>query len=148
MAFGGALIAAIPLAAIAATLLLVARGLLDLGRWREVLRVSRTEALVAGVTLLATLTIPWIAPCCWALGIPGGLPLSHLAPGHPPAGAGSPYPRAPFHPADELGQPAQECPQLKLVRVEGSVFFGACPMSAISWTAFAAPSPGRSTPCS
>jgi len=126
VAFGGALIAAIPLAAISATLLLVARGLLDLGRWREVLRVSRTEALVAGVTFLATLTIPLDRAVL--LGTLVSLVAYLYRTSHPairPLVPDGSTPERRFTPLDELGHQAQECPQLKLVRVEGSVFFGA-----------------------
>lgn len=144
VAFGGALIAAIPLAAIAATLLLVARGLLDLGRWREVLRVSRTEALVAGVTLLATLTIPLDRAVL--LGTLVSLVAYLYRTSHPAIRPLVPDPRTPerrFTPLDELGQPAQECPQLKLVRVEGSVFFGAVPHVGDQLDGFRSAQPGQ-----
>lgn len=126
VAFGGGLIAQIPLAAIAATLLLVAYGLIDIARWKQVLSVSRTETLVAGVTFLATLSIPMDRAVL--LGTLVSLVAYLYRTSHPAIRPLLPSPTADrrFTPIDELPLPVgEECPQLKLVRVEGSVYFGA-----------------------
>ncbi|GGK10541.1 SulP family inorganic anion transporter [Pseudomonas matsuisoli] len=127
VAFGGGLIELIPLAAIAATLLLVAYGLVDVQRWKEVLAVSRTESVVAGVTFFATLSIPLDRAVL--LGTLVSLVAYLYRTSHPairPLLPATHTPERRFTPIEELPLPhGEECPQLKLVRVEGSVYFGA-----------------------
>jgi len=57
VAFLAPLAAYIPLAAMAALLFLVAWGLIDFGRLREILRIGRGETLVLALTFLATLLL-------------------------------------------------------------------------------------------
>jgi SulP family sulfate permease len=57
VAVSSPLLAQIPMAALAGLLILVALALLDLTRWRELLKLSRTDFAVALATLLATVTI-------------------------------------------------------------------------------------------
>lgn len=126
VSFGSALIAQIPLAAIAAMLLLVAWNLVDGARWRHVLRTSRSEALVAAVTFMATLTIPLDRAVL--LGTLVSLMVYLYRSAHPAVRVLLPDPNDPgrrFTPLEDLQPVPEECPQLKLVRIEGSIFFGA-----------------------
>lgn len=130
MVLGGPLLPLIPLAAIAALLLLVAWGLFDRSHWQRVLRLDRSEAAIAAGTCAATLALSL------EVAILGGVAASlvtylyrsarpalrsmgfDLPPGH--------RGYRPFVVIDDAPPGAlPECPQLKLLRMEGSVYFGA-----------------------
>lgn len=126
VALSAPLLAKIPHAAIAGLLLLVAWSLFDLARWRELARVQRNECLIAGATLVATVTIRM------EMAILLGTLLSLLAYLHRtsrPAmrimGVDPHDPQRRFVVIHEEGPALPECPQLKLLRMEGSVYFGA-----------------------
>lgn len=116
----------LPMPAIAALLIYIAYGLIDLRRFEHLLRVSRAEFVVALVTLAGILVLPFQD----AILIGGGLSLAVYLrrTAHPAVRTLLPDPRSPAHtfvPIEELpGSPA-ECPQLRLVRIEGSIYFGA-----------------------
>lgn len=120
------LLAQIPLAAIAAMLLLVAWGLLDVARLRRIARLSRTEFAIAVGTFVATLVIR--LEMAVLLGTILSL-VAYLYRTSRPAvrslvpDADDPGRR--FTPLDELRRPQPECPQLKLLRMEGAIYFGA-----------------------
>ena len=155
VAVSSALLAKIPMAALAGLLLLVAIFLFDIARWREVFGLSRVEFAVALATLIATLTIRLemaillgtllslmtflyrtSKPAMRTMGFDStrddrqfvvlddtllegrsdGPPLARPA----PAG-GSVLREAKSVGANHL----PECPQLKLLRMEGEVYFGA-----------------------
>ena len=118
--------------------MLVGLALLDLGRWRELMRLSRQEFGVAAITMAATLTIRL------ELAIMLGTLLSLLAfllrtarPAMRTMGFDSTLPERQFvvldgQAGEEVtrspgGQRLPECPQLKLLRMEGEVYFGAVP---------------------
>ena len=130
LAIAAPVLAHIPMAAIAGLLLLVAWGLLDQKQWKRVLRMDRTEAAIAAGTFVATLTMSL------EIAILGGVVASLITylyrsarPAMRQMGFDHPFeddPRRPFVVID--GNPSgalPECPQLKLLRMEGSVFFGA-----------------------
>ncbi len=129
-------LARIPMAAVSALLLLVGVFLLDTQRWRALWRLSRQEFGVAAATLLATLTIRL------EMAIVLGTLLSLLAflyrtarPAMRTMGFDSTSPERQFvvlegEGSEEVsrtphGQRLPECPQLKLLRMEGEVYFGA-----------------------
>jgi len=121
-----ALLAQIPMAAISAMLILVAWGLFDLKRLRAIASVSRIELAIALFTLVATLVLRL------ELAIMLGTALSLVAylyrTSHPQIRALVPDADDPlrrFTPLDELRRAQPECPQVKLVRIEGEVYFGA-----------------------
>jgi len=120
------LLAQIPLAAIAAMLLLVAWGLFDFKRLRRIARLSRTEFAIALGTFVATLVIR--LEMAVLLGTILSL-VAYLYRTSRPAvrslvpDADDPGRR--FTPLDELHRPQPECPQLKLLRMEGAIYFGA-----------------------
>ncbi|MES2509062.1 MAG: SulP family inorganic anion transporter [Pseudomonadota bacterium] len=138
VAVSGALLARIPMAALAALLTLVAISLFDLTRWKQLFTLSRTEFAVAFATLVATVTIRLemaillgtllslmsflyrtSKPAMRTMGFDGWGPERQFVViddvPHPPPGA-----------APQAGSPLlPECPQLKLLRMEGEVYFGA-----------------------
>jgi len=120
------LLSQIPLAAIAAMLLLVAWGLFDFRRLRRIASLSRTEFAIAVGTFVATLVIR--LEMAVLLGTVLSL-VAYLYRTSRPAvrslvpDADDPGRR--FTPLDELRRPQPECPQLKLLRMEGAIYFGA-----------------------
>ena len=128
------LLALIPLPAIAALLLVVAWSLLDVPGWQRLWRHSHDDFTIAAVTALATVTIRL------EMAILLGTILSLLVYLHRTS---RPYVRVMgFDKAvDDDGAPSErafvvradvpvalpECPQLKMIRMEGEVYFGAVP---------------------
>ena len=155
VAVSSSLLAKIPMAALAALLLLVAVFLFDTARWRQVYKLSRAEFAVALATLVATLTIRLemaillgtllslmtflyrtSRPAMRTMGFDSTLEnrtfvvldnpkLEGRSDGPPPArpapAGGSVLREAKSVGANHL----PECPQLKLLRMEGEVYFGA-----------------------
>jgi len=126
VALSAPLLAQIPMAALAALLLLVAVSLLDLGRWRRLFVLSRTEFGVALATLVATVSIR--LEIAILLGTLLSL-MSFLYRTSKPAmrtmGFDSRAPDRQFVVLADAEHPLPECPQLKLLRMEGEVYFGA-----------------------
>jgi SulP family sulfate permease len=117
------LVAYLPLAAMAAILFLVAWGLFDFAAMRGIARTSRSETAVLAVTFAATLLLNL------ELAILAGVALSLVV---YLARTSRPHMRTvlpdPAHPARKFTEYApgmKECPQAKLLRVEGSIYFGA-----------------------
>ncbi len=122
----GALLARIPQAAIAGLLVLVAWTLLDLPRWRKLARLDRTDFAIAAVTLASTLLLRLEM----AILIGTGLSLvAYLYQTSRPAmrtmGFDGTRPDRRFVVRDATPGALPECPQLKLLRMEGEVYFGA-----------------------
>jgi SulP family sulfate permease len=119
--FGG-LVAYLPLAVMAAILFLVAYGLFDLHHIRTIVRTSRREAVVMLLTFLAAI----FANLEFAIyaGVLLSLMLYLTRTSHPLVLDVKPDP-APdsYHFSADSGLP--DCPQLKMLRVNGSIFFGA-----------------------
>jgi len=119
-------LAAIPLAAVSGSLLMVAWSLFDFARFRAIFAVSRAEFAIGAATLIATV----VARLEWAIMF--GALLSLFAylfrTSRPNLRVMLPDSQAPdraFVPVDDMQSPPRECPQLKLVRMEGSVYFAA-----------------------
>ena len=153
VAVAAPLLAWVPMAAIDALLLLVAWTLVDTAQWRELARLDRAEAAVAGGTLAATLLLP--LQVAVLAGVAASLVLYLHRTAHPalrgmgfasppqpglnrrfvmlePAPSGTPgLPAMPATAAVVAAPVApavlrlRECPQLKLLRMEGPVWFGA-----------------------
>jgi len=133
VAVSAPLLAQIPMAALAALLLVVALSLFDLPRWRQLFKLSRTEFGVALATMAATVTIRL------EMAILLGTLLSLMSflyrtsrPAMRTMGFDSTSPDRQFVVIDDTAtstaanvQPLPECPQLKLLRMEGEVYFGA-----------------------
>ena len=136
VALSAPMLAQIPMAALAALLLLVAVSLLDAPRWRQLLRLDRTEFSVALATTIATVTIR--LEMAILLGTLLSLMSFLYRTSHPAMrtmGFDSTRADRQFVVIDEAatpepaasapGQALPECPQLKLLRMEGEVYFGA-----------------------
>jgi SulP family sulfate permease len=126
VAVSASLLAQIPMAALAALLMLVAVALLDLARWKQLLRLSRTEFGVALATLVATVTIRL------EMAILLGTLLSLMSflyrtsrPAMRTMGFDGWGPERQFVVIADDKNALPECPQLKLLRMEGEVYFGA-----------------------
>lgn len=120
------LLSAIPYAAIAGLLVLVAWSLLDLPRWRRLARVSRTEFTVALLTLIATLTLRLEIAVLVGSALSLGVFLHRTSrPAMRTMAFASTERTRPFVVREEASATLPECPQLKLLRMEGSVYFGA-----------------------
>lgn len=120
------LLAMIPHAAIAGLLLLVAWNLLELPRWRQAARIQRSEFLIALATLVATVTIRM--EIAILLGTLLSLMVYLHRTSHPAMrtmGFDADDPERHFAVLEMAQRPLPECPQLKLLRMEGSVYFGA-----------------------
>jgi SulP family sulfate permease len=120
------LLAQIPMAAVGALLLLVAISLINLARWRQLFDLSRSDFAVATATLVATLTLR--LEIAILLGVILSL-MSYLFRTSRPAmrtmGFDSRKPDRQFVVLGDAAHPLAECPQLKLLRMEGEVYFGA-----------------------
>ncbi|OZI22326.1 sulfate transporter [Bordetella genomosp. 7] len=120
------LLALIPHAAIAGLLILVGWNLLDLPRWRATARVQRSECMIALATMVATVTIRM--EIAILLGTLLSLMVYLHRTSHPAMrtmGFDARDPDRHFAVLDGLPDALPECPQLKLLRMEGSVYFGA-----------------------
>ena len=133
VAVSAPVLAQIPMAALAGLLVLVALALLDLKRWRQLFALSRTDFSVALTTLVATVTIRLEVaillgmllslmsflyrtsrPAMRTMGFDSrGLDRQFVVIDTPDDPDEPPHPTLP------------ECPQLKLLRMEGEVYFGA-----------------------
>ncbi len=141
VALAGPLLAWIPLAGVAALLLVVAATLVDQAAWARAWQHDRSEFGVAAATAAATLVLRL------EVAVLAGVMLSLVVylyrtarPALRSMGFDSQAPQRPFVVLDEgvgglldaaAKRPAAaalpECPQLKLLRMEGSVWFGAVP---------------------
>jgi len=134
------LAAYLPLATMAALLFLVAWGLIDLALIRATMRASRSETLVLMVTFLATLSLQ--LEFAVLVGVLCSLLVYLNRTTHPAIHTVAPDPTSPqrrFVPV--TAKTVVECPQLALVRIDGSLFFGAVEHvhAALRWVRAAAP---------
>lgn len=120
------LLALIPLAAISGLLWLVAASLLELPRWRALRNLSRGEFGIALATLAATLSLRLEVAILLGSLLSLGAYLQRTArPAMRTMGFDSSAPNRPFVVLDGHPGALPECPQLKLLRMEGAVYFGA-----------------------
>jgi SulP family sulfate permease len=112
----------LPLAVVAAILFLIAYGLIDVARIKSILRTSRTESAVMVVTLVAALLLG-LQTAIYA-GVLLSLMLFLNQAAHPGIRDVKPDLRGGSSHFDaDTGLP--DCPQLKMLRINGSIFFGA-----------------------
>ncbi|MEP6969621.1 MAG: SulP family inorganic anion transporter [Betaproteobacteria bacterium] len=112
----------LPVPAMAGILFIVAWGLIDFRNIAEVMRVSRQETVVMGVTFLATLTLQ----LQYAIFIGVLMSLLLFLNRTAKRGIEDVKPLQLYGPtgfANDTGLP--DCPQLKIVRINGPIFFGA-----------------------
>ncbi len=126
VAVSAPLLSLIPMPAIAALLILISWSLLDWPCWQQLWRFSRQDFAVAAATFLATVsirlevaillgTILSLVTYVWRTSKPAmrvmGFDSVELA--------------RPFIVRADVPAPLPECPQLKMIRMEGEVYFGA-----------------------
>ncbi len=112
----------LPVPAMAGVLFLVARGLIDVPQFRNIIRTSWPETVVLGITLLATLFVE-LEFAIYA-GVLLSLMLYLKRTSHPLMLDVKPDPsEGSYHYATDTGLP--DCPQVKCLRINGSIFFGA-----------------------
>ena len=118
------LTAYLPIASMAGILLLVAYNLIDMHHIRSIIRISKPEAAILGVTFLATLFVEL------EFAIYAGVILSLVVylnrTSHPQFVIMVPDPENKRRSLINIQKkPLPECPQLKIIRIDGSIFFGA-----------------------
>ena len=135
------LIAYIPLAVMAAILVLVGYGLIDFHEIRKISRMSRSESAVLAVTFVATLTMSL------EIAILTGVLVSLVAflyrTSRPTMRSLVPDQCHPERKMTESSGKLPECPQLKILRIEGSIYFGAIDHVASHFETLRAISPGQ-----
>ena len=117
------LIVFIPLAVMAAILVLVGWALIDFDAARKTWRMSRSETFVLGVTFAATLTMS--LEIAILVGVFVSLVAYLYRTSHPTMHSVVPDPRHEERKMTEVEARLPECPQLKILRIEGSIYFGA-----------------------
>ena len=118
------LTAYLPIPAMAGILLLVAYSLIDMHHIRRIIRTSRPEAVILLITFIATLLVE--LEFAIYVGVILSLLLYLNRTSHPHFVTMVPNPevkRRSF--INILHSPMPECPQLKVIRIDGSIFFGA-----------------------
>ena len=117
------LAAYLPIAAMAGILFLVAWGLIDFHHIGEIWKVSRSEAAVLAVTFLSTLVLHLEFAVLVGIILSLMLYLSRTA--RPGIRSVVPNPQHPQRRLMDREAGSPECPQLKMVRIDGSIYFGA-----------------------
>jgi len=115
--------ALLPLPTIAGLLVIAGWGLIDFDQIRLYLRTSQQEAGVVGATLVATLFIPLEYAILLGVGASFIVYLSRTS--RPAMRSLAPDPRLGERKFMPLTPEIAECPQLKVLSVEGSIYFGA-----------------------
>ena len=134
------LAAYLPNAAMAAILFLVAWGLIDFHHIKSILRASRSDSAVLAVTFFSTLFLELEFAILAGVLLSLALYLNRTS--RPKVYTRVPDPRLPGR--DFTTDPAlPECPQLKLARLDGSLFFGAVSHVAESLRHFEEKDPGQ-----
>jgi SulP family sulfate permease len=122
------LAAYLPIASMAGVLLIVAWGLMDFAEMRRIVRASRIESVVLVTTFLATLLLQ--LEFAILVGVLASLLVYLQRTTHPGLTPVAPDPASPqrrfvaIAATDAVDAPSR-CPQLTLLRVDGSLFFGA-----------------------
>jgi SulP family sulfate permease len=113
----------LPLASIAGVLLLASMSLIDLRRMRETVAISRPEAGVLLLTLVATLVLR--LDVAVLAGVAASLVLYLNRTSRPTIRGQVPHPRDHERRFVPVEPGLKECPQAKLLAIEGSIYFGA-----------------------
>lgn len=115
-------VAYLPHAAMAGILFLVAYGLIDFKHIKEILHASRSESLVLIITFLSTLLID--LEVAILIGVLLSLMVYLYRTSRPRVLWRVPDPNSPAR-SFTTHPDLPECPQLKIIRIDGSLFFGA-----------------------
>lgn len=117
------LVAYLPIASMAAILFLVAWGLIDVSGIRAIVRTSPAETAVLALTFAATLLLELEFAILAGVAFSLGVYLNRTS--RPGLRSLVPDPRHPTRKMSEARASLAECPQLKILRIEGSIYFGA-----------------------
>ena len=117
------LAAFLPHAVLAGLLFQVAWGLIDLEQMRAIVRASRGETAVLVITFLSTLLLE--LEFAILVGVIASLVMYLHRTSHPGMRTLVPDPRHANRKMTGIEDDLKECPQLKVLRVEGSIYFGA-----------------------
>jgi SulP family sulfate permease len=117
------LVSYLPLPSMAAILFLVAWGLLDRASIGTIVRVSRPETMVLVLTFAATLLLD--LEFAILVGVAASLIIYLNRTSQPRMVSIAPDRSFPSRKFAEVGLGRHECPHLKFVRIEGSIYFGA-----------------------
>jgi SulP family sulfate permease len=117
------LVAYLPYAAMAGVLVLIAWRLVDFGQMRQIVRAGGGEAAVLGVTVAATLLMNLDVAILFGVLLSLGIYVYKTS--QPRFVPVVPDPLAETRKSVELHAGLDECPQLRLVRLEGGLYFGA-----------------------
>jgi len=121
--FVAPLVAYLPNAAMAAILFLVAWGLIDFHHIRQILQASRSETAIMATTFFATLLLDLETAIMLGVMLSLGIYLSRTS--RPNVLARVPDPDSPRRKFVTVQGELSECPQLRIIRIDGSLFFGA-----------------------
>lgn len=113
----------LPNAAMAAILFLVAWGLIDIHHIKRIIKTSKSETTVLATTFFSTLFLE--LEFAIFLGVMLSLVLYLNRTSRPRVLSRVPDPNLPKRKFVTCLSPERECPQLKIVRIDGSLFFGA-----------------------
>ncbi len=117
------LLAHLPLASMAALLFMVAWGLFDFRAMRAIVRTSRSEAAVLGLTFVSMLIMD--LEMAILVGVTLSLVIYLNRTSRPQMRAVAPDPRHSVRSFGPVARGLTECPQLKIMAIEGSIYFGA-----------------------
>lgn len=122
----GGLLALMPLAAVGGLLLLIAPTLVDIAAWRRFARLSRSDFWIAAATAAATLAIRIDIAILLGMGLSLiGYLYRTSKPAMRTMGFTTMAADRRFEVLDDADDGLPECPQIKLLRMEGSIYFGA-----------------------
>ncbi|MDT3679950.1 MAG: SulP family inorganic anion transporter [Burkholderiaceae bacterium] len=116
-------VAWLPEPTVAGVLVLASLSLIDVERIRSTLRISRPEGVVLLATLVATLLMR--LEVAVLIGTAMSLVVYLNRTSRPTIRSLVPDPRTPERPFVPVDRSLRECPQAKLLSVEGSIYFGA-----------------------
>jgi SulP family sulfate permease len=119
----GPLAAYMPNAAMAGVLFIVGWGLIDVHHIRQIMRASKAETGVLVVTFLATLFLS--LELAILAGVMLSLVLYLIKVSNPEIHARVPDPDSPNRKFTDTREGLPECRQMRVIRVDGSLFFGA-----------------------
>jgi SulP family sulfate permease len=135
------LVAYLPYAAMAGVLVLIAWRLVDLKQMRHIVHARGGEATVLGVTIAATLLMHLDVAILFGVLLSLGIYVYKTS--QPRFVPVVPNPLAETRKSVELAPGLAECPQLKLVRLEGGLYFGAVDHAEQVLERFRAAHPGQ-----
>ena len=135
------LVAYLPTATMAGILFYVAWALIDVPSIKHILHSNKSERAVFGITFVATLLLD--LEFAILIGILLSLIFYLMRVSQPRIVTRVPDPRLPNRKFSDGGGYLKECPQLHIVRIDGSLFFGAVPYLREAFARMERQNPGQ-----